>query len=84
MPEGTDTHRLHLCANMQEVESVELKNLIPNLHKKLYPNDDPVGFYYVGYVTSAYLDSVVNPTRTGFVFDESDDNAQMSMFGTGK
>ncbi len=82
LPEGTDSHRLHLCANMQEVESYELKTYIPDLQKKILPFDDPAGFYYVGYVTSTYLDSIVNTTRTGFNYDET--NKQISIDGTGR
>ena len=34
VPEGINAHQLSLCANMQEVETVELKKYIPNLQKK--------------------------------------------------
>ena len=82
LPEGATSHELHLCANMQEVLSVDLKKHIPDLQKKIVPLDDPVGFYYIGYVTGTYLDSIVNTTRTGFEFDEKD--SQISLYGTGK
>ena len=82
VPEGANSHELHLCANLQEVTSVELKNYIPDLQKKIVPIDYPKGFYYVGYVTSSYLDAAVNTTRTGFEFDEK--WAQISLYGTGK
>lgn len=82
LPEGATSHELHLCANMQEVLSVDLKKQIPDLHKKIIPNNDPIGFYYVGYVTGKYLDSIVNTTRTNFEFDENGN--EISLFGTGK
>ncbi|MDO4981965.1 MAG: hypothetical protein Q4E35_00215 [Eubacteriales bacterium] len=82
LPEGADAHKLHLCANMQEVESFELKKFIPDLHRKIIPIDEPTGFFYIGYVSGQYLDSIVNPTRTGFVFDETDN--QITISGTGK
>lgn len=82
MPEGTDAHKLHLCADLQEVESIELKNYIPDLRKKIIPADDPTGFYYVGYISSPYLNSIANSTRTAFDYDEND--AQISITGTGK
>ena len=82
LPEGADAHRLHFCANMQEVESVELKNYIPNLQKRIVPPSEPAGFFYVGYIVSSYLDSIVNVTRTKFDYDEKD--AQISLTGTGK
>ena len=82
LPEGATVHELHLCANMQEVLSVELKKHIPDLQKKIIPPSDPIGFYYVGYLTGGYLDSIVNTTRTGFDFDETGN--QIAIFGTGK
>ena len=82
LPEGATSHELHLCANMQEVLSIELKKKIPDLQKKIVPLDDPTGFYYIGYVTGKYLDSIVNTTRTNFEFDETGN--EISLFGTGK
>ncbi len=69
-PVGVVNHELHLAANMQEVCSVDLKKYIPNLQKKISPSDGDSPFYYVGYITSPYLDSIVNTTRTDFNFDE--------------
>lgn len=83
IPEGLSTHQLSLCANMQEVETIELKKYVPNLQKKIKTTDEIIGdFFYVGYITGNYLDSKVNTTRTSFEFDEKDD--QISMTGTGK
>lgn len=82
LPEGFSGHELHLCANMQEVRSVELKKYIPDLQKKIVPKDGSSGFFYVGYIVSDYLDSRVNSTRTEFNFDENYD--QISFFGTGE
>lgn len=82
LPEGATSHELHLCANMQEVLSFDLKKQIPDLQKKIIPKDNPIGFYYIGYLTGGYLDSIVNTTRTGFDFDEI--GSQMALFGTGK
>lgn len=81
LPEGVSGHELHLCANMQEVSSTDLKNYIPDLHNKIMPANEP-GFFYVGYVVSAYLDARVNVTRTEFDFDENGD--QITLWGTGK
>ena len=67
---------------MQEVTSVDLKKHIPDLQRKIIPIDDPVGFYYIGYVTSDYLDSIVNITRTGFDYDEI--GGQIAINGIGK
>ena len=83
VPGGINTHQLSLCANMQEVETVELKKHIPNLQKKIKTNDETVeDFFYVGYISGQYLDSIVNSTRTSFEYDEKGN--QMSMYGTGR
>ncbi len=81
LPEGASSHELHLCANMQDVTSMELKKYIPDLQKKIVVDMDK-SFFYQGYITSAYLDSIVNTTRTSFDYDENDD--QLSLSGTGK
>ncbi len=81
VPEGANSHELHLCANMHEVKSVELKKHIPDLSKKIVPNGGARPFYYAGYLTGEYLDGIVNPTRTAFDFDEKDN--EISLFGTG-
>lgn len=83
VPEGINAHQLNLCANMQEVETIELKKYVPNLQKKIKTSDELIGdFFYVGYVTSEYLDSIVNTTRTSFEYDEKDN--QIAMVGTGR
>ncbi|MDP4118578.1 MAG: hypothetical protein Q8873_05245 [Bacillota bacterium] len=82
LPEGASSHEIHFCANMQEVNSIDLKNYIPDLQKKVIPVDNPIGFFYVGYISSSYLDSIVNTTRTNFEYDES--GSQISLFGTSK
>ena len=82
MPEGVSKHELHLCANMQEVSAIELKRHIPDLQTRIHAEGDQKGFYYVGYVTSNYLDTAVNVTRTGFDFDEN--GGQTAMSGTGR
>ena len=83
VPEGASAHELHFCANLQEVNSVELKKYIPDLTKKIYPIDIPSGFYYVGYLTGEYLDKIVNTSRTAFHFDEKD-STEIALWGTGK
>ncbi len=79
IPEGVPTHQLHLCANLQEVATKELKIYIPDLQKKIIPLKEDRGFFYVGYITSKYLDSIVNTTRTNFEYDEK--NGQVSLLG---
>jgi len=62
---------MHLCAKMQEVVFLELKKYIADLQKKITTIEDLTGFYYIGYVTSSYLDSIVNSTRTNFEYDDT-------------
>lgn len=64
--EGADKHELHLCANNREVKPVDLKKKIPDLTRKI--NSDDGNFYYVGYLTGPYLDSIVNTDRYEFNF----------------
>ena len=49
------------------------------MQKKIAPENGEMPFYYVGYITSPYLDSIVNTTRTEFDFDER--HGQTSLFG---
>ena len=64
--EGADKHELHLCANNREVKPVELKKRIPDLAKRI--NGEEGSFYYVGYLTGDYLDSIVNTDQYEFNF----------------
>ena len=82
LAEGADKHELHLCANMQEVKDVTLSPHIPNLRTKIPFLDKAGSFYYVGYVSSSYLDDHVSSTRTSFEFEQ--ENGQMSLMGTGE
>ena len=82
VPEGANEHELHYCANMHEVKSVDLKGAIPNLRKKIIPGGISKPFYYAGYLTGEYLDSIVNTTRTAFDFDEK--GSAISLYGTGE
>lgn len=82
VPEGANKHELHFCANMHEVKSMELDKHIPDLSKKIIPDDASKPFYYAGYVTGEYLDSIVNTTRTAFDYDEK--GANLSLEGTGE
>jgi len=67
MPEGASAHELHLCANDREVQSLDLKNVFPNLQRKIADDTDK-GFFYCGYITGDYLDANVNSSRTEFIF----------------
>ena len=64
MINGVSSHLLHLCANMYDVTAINLKTKIPDLQSRINTSDMPDGFYYCGYITSDYLDSIVNSSRT--------------------
>ena len=61
-------HELYLCANSREVRSEDLKEKIPNLGKKIVP-DDRQSYFYTGYLMSPFLDRNVNSNRTKFEFE---------------
>ena len=73
MVNGVSSHLLHLCANMYDVTAINLKTKIPNLQSRISTSDMPDGFYYCGYITSDYLDSIVNSSRTKLEFYEQDE-----------
>lgn len=70
MPEGATTHELHFCANKREVKSFKLNRILTNLQGRIQDGTE-TGFYYAGFLTSKYLDSAVNPSRTNFEFEEN-------------
>lgn len=70
MPGGVTTHELHLCANKREVKSYNLNKVLPNLQGRIQ-EEDGQGFYYAGFLTSDYLDSAVNSSRTNFEFERN-------------
>ncbi len=82
MINGVSSHLLHLCANMYDVTAINLKNRIPDLKSRICTSDMPDGFYYCGYITSDYLDSIVNSSRTKLEFYEQDE--QDSLFEPNK
>lgn len=67
-----NTHQLHLCADKREVESIQLKTLIPNLSISLKDNDNNCNYYYQIFLSSNYLDENVNSDRSGFMFENSE------------
>jgi len=67
-------HELHLCANNREVKSKDLvkskDSKIPNLQKRIVPEDGQP-YFYVGYLMSSFLDRNVNSNRTKFDFEDN-------------
>lgn len=68
LAEGTDKHELHLCANKREVKSYDLSKFISNMQRRLTTENG--NCYYVGYLTSDYLDEAINIERSEFEFED--------------
>ena len=77
MPEGSVANELHLCADNREVKAFQLKEYLPNLQNKIGREND-TGFFYAGFLTSTYLDEVVNSSRTDFEFEQKDGQMDMN------
>ena len=56
-------NKLYLCANNRLVETKELEKYITDLDREIF---DKCGFWYVGVLSSQYLDEAVNTARTAF------------------
>lgn len=56
-------NKLYLCANNRLVETKELEKYITDLDREIF---DKCGFWYVGVLSSQYLDKAVNTARTAF------------------
>jgi hypothetical protein len=69
-PSYENAHRLHFCANNRSVLSDNLTGKIPNLAGILTEQNKP--FLYAGYVSSKYLDDIVNSERTDFAVTDQD------------
>lgn len=63
----TNGHKLYLCANSRLVDAKDLSKLIVNLDKAL---DQETPFWFLGIVTSTYLDQNVDMNRLSFTIPE--------------
>jgi len=63
---GDRIHRLHYVADGREVDSLELKKLLPNLKSKLTNPEDQKKYSISAYLKSAYLNSKSNLERGEF------------------
>lgn len=64
-------NRLYLCANNRLVNSKDMTKLIPNLDTDIF---DQKGFWYLGVLTSEYLDTNVDMNRLSFDIPEKEPN----------
>jgi hypothetical protein len=65
------SNRLYLCANNRLVDSKDLEKLIVNLDGQIFERN---GFWYVGILTSTYLDENVDMNRLSFDIPEKGSN----------
>lgn len=63
-----NNHKLYLCANSRLVDTRDLSKLIVNLDKSL---GDEEPFWFLGIVTSKYLDDNVDMNRLSFTIPET-------------
>ena len=64
-------NRLYLCANNRLVNSKDMSKLIPNLDDDIF---EQKGFWYLGVLTSEYLDQNVDMNRLSFDIPEKEPN----------
>jgi len=67
-----EKHRLHLCAHNRDVDDYLLNSFIPCLNKKIKVHnfDEKKEYFYKGYISSDYLDKIVNDHRSSFEFKD--------------
>lgn len=66
-----NSHKVYLCANNRLVETKDLSKQIINLDKAL---DSEAPFWFLGLVTSVYLDENVDMNRLSFTIPETADD----------
>ena len=65
------SNKLYLCADNRKVSHIDLRKHIPNLQSNI-SNDDGKKKWYFAYLTSEYLNEMVNSERTEFNFPDED------------
>lgn len=60
-------NRIHYCANMREVKTDSLNEIIPELKGKIKEGNR--NFLYSAYISSSLLDDIVNDERTEFNYN---------------
>jgi hypothetical protein len=66
-------HKLVYAANQRGVVSENLDKFVPNLNRRL-PDEHGGSFVYLGFVQSPYLTDHVNPARTDFDLEVTEDD----------
>lgn len=65
------SNKLYLCANNRNVNHIDLRKHIPNLQAHISSDNNKKKWYF-SYLTSSYLDNIVNSERTAFNYPEED------------
>lgn len=69
-----ENHKVYFCGNNRMVLSDTVKNItkLNNLEEKIQDTETTNKFYYIAYVSGAYLDDNTDPDREGFTFTHKD------------
>ena len=65
-------NKLYLCADNRNVTKIDLRKYIPNLQSNISSDNDGKKKWYFAYLTSEYLNDIVNSERTDFNFPADD------------
>lgn len=65
------SNKLYLCADNRKVSHIDLRKNIPNLQSNIATEDGKKKWYFA-YLTSEYLNEIVNSERTEFNFPAED------------
>ena len=65
------SNKIYLCADNRKVTNIDLRKYIPNLQSNI-SNEDGKKKWYFSYLTSEYLNEMVNSERTEFNFPIED------------
>lgn len=62
------SNELHYCAHLREVDTINLKEIEPELRNKIYDADTQKNYFIVAYLESKYFDEHLNEDRTEIDF----------------
>lgn len=62
------SNELHYCAHLREVDTINLKDIEPELRNKIFDNEAEKSYLIVAYLESKYFDEHLNDERTEIAF----------------
>jgi len=63
-------NELHYCANFREVDTINLKEIEPELRNKIYDSESQRNYLIVAYLEGKYFDQHLNEERTEIEFSK--------------